>query len=199
MSRFDVRELPIPDIKILTPPVFADDRGSFSEVFSNRVLSGLGLDVNFVQMNQSVSVRTGTVRGLHFQRPPFDQDKLVLVTQGCIWDVAVDLRTGSPFYGAFAGEEISAHAGNQIFIPKGFAHGFCTLEPDTKVVYLVTNYYSAPDDDGLRWDDPTLAIPWPLPPEGATVSDKDRVAKTWEGFESPFSFAAQDSPAGGDR
>lgn len=199
MSAPEVRELSIPDIKILKPAVFADERGSFSESFNNRALAEIGLEVNFVQMNQSFSIRTGTVRGLHFQKPPYDQDKLVMVTEGSVWDVGVDLRSGSPFYGAHAGEVISAEAGNQIFIPRGFAHGFCTLEPDTKVVYLVTNFYSAPDDDGLRWDDPALAIPWPLPAEGATVSDKDAVARGWESFESPFWFAAADTSAGGNR
>jgi dTDP-4-dehydrorhamnose 3,5-epimerase len=199
LSAPEVRELSIPDIKILKPAVFADERGSFSESFNNRALAEIGLEVNFVQMNLSVSVKTGTVRGLHFQKPPYDQDKLVMVLQGSIWDVGVDLRSGSPFYGTHAGEIISAEAGNQIFMPKGFAHGFCTLEPDTKVVYLVTNFYSAPHDDGLRWDDPTLAIPWPLPPEGATVSGKDAAARGWEGFQSPFSFASADSSAGGNR
>ena len=199
MSAPEVRELSIPDIKILKPAVFADERGSFSESFNNQALAEIGLEVNFVQMNLSVSVKTGTVRGLHFQKPPYDQDKLVMVLQGSIWDVGVDLRSGSPFYGTHAGEIISAEAGNQIFMPKGFAHGFCTLEPDTKVVYLVTNFYSAPHDDGLRWDDPTLAIPWPLPPEGATVSGKDAAARGWEGFQSPFSFASADSSAGGNR
>lgn len=188
MSKLAVRELSIPDIKILTPAVFDDERGSFSETFSFRALASVGLDVTFVQMNQSVSLKTGTVRGLHFQRPPSDQDKLVMVVQGSIFDVGVDLRTGSPYYGKFAGETISAEAGNQIFIPRGFAHGFCTLEPDTKVVYLVSSYYSAPDDDGLRWDDPALGIPWPCGPDEAKVSDKDKAAQSWEGFESPFSF-----------
>lgn len=199
MKALEIRELDIPDVKVLTPPVFEDERGSFSEIFSHRALAGSGLEVTFVQMNQSLSRHTGTVRGLHFQRPPFDQDKLVLVTQGRIWDVAVDLRTGSPFYGTFAGEEISAEAGNQIFVPRGFAHGFCTLTPDTKVVYLVSDYYSAEHDDGLRFDDPTLAIPWPCPPGGATVSDKDRSARSWDGFESPFSFARMDRAAGEER
>lgn len=199
MTALKVRELQIPDIKVLVPKVLGDDRGSFCELFTNRALAGIGLDVNFVQMNQSWSRNPGTIRGLHFQRPPFDQDKLVLVTQGSIWDVGVDLRVGSPFYGTFAGEVISAEAGNQIFIPSGFAHGFCTLEPDTKVVYLVTNYYSAPDDDGLRWDDPSLAIPWPCDPGDAIVSDKDQAAQSWEGFESPFSFAAVGGAAGEER
>ncbi len=122
-----------------------------------------------------------------------------MVTQGSIWDVGVDIRTGSPFYGTFAAEVIDAEAGNQIFIPKGFAHGFCTLEPDTKVVYLVTNYYSAPDDRGIRWDDPALALPWPVAPGEATVSDKDVAAPSWEGFESPFSFAGISSAAGEER
>ncbi|CAN5863628.1 dTDP-4-dehydrorhamnose 3,5-epimerase [soil metagenome] len=188
MSKLEVRELSIPDIKILTPAIFEDERGSFSETFSFRALASVGLEITFVQMNQSFSRKNGTVRGLHFQRPPSDQDKLVMVTQGSIWDVGVDLRVGSPFYGRYAGEVISAKAGNQIFIPKGFAHGFCTLEPDTKVVYLVNNYYSAPDDDGLCWDDPSLALPWPCRPDAATVSDKDRAARSWESFESPFSF-----------
>lgn len=188
MNKLEVRELSIPDIKILTPLVLADERGSFSETFTFRTLASAGIDVSFVQMNQSVSRKTGTVRGLHFQRPPSDQDKLVMVAQGSIWDVAVDLRTGSPYYGRSAGETISAEAGNQIFIPRGFAHGFVTLEPDTKVIYLVSNYYSAPDDDGLRWDDPSLAIPWPIEPGEATVSDKDLAAQSWEEFDSPFSY-----------
>lgn len=199
MTAPEVRELEIPDLKILTPRVFGDDRGSFSEVFSNRALAEIGLDIQFVQMNSSWSKKTSTIRGLHFQRPPYDQDKLVLVTQGSIWDVGVDLRVGSPYYGTHAGEVISAEAGNQIFLPKGFAHGFCTLEPDTRIVYLVTNYYSAPDDDGLRWDDPSLAIPWPCEPDEATVSGKDRAARSWEGFESPFSFVAVNSATGEER
>lgn len=190
MSNLQVRELSIPDVKIVTPAVFEDERGSFSETFTYRALAAAGIDVTFVQMNQSVSKKAGTVRGLHFQRPPADQDKLVMVVQGSIWDVGVDLRTGSPTYGKHAGETISADAGNQIFIPRGFAHGFCTLEPDTKVIYLVSNYYSAPDDEGLRWDDPALAIPWPFEPDAATVSDKDMAANSWEDFESPFLFDA---------
>ncbi len=185
----NVRELAIPEIKIITPPVYGDDRGSFSEIFSDRALAGIGVEVSFVQMNSSWSKATGTVRGLHFQKAPFAQDKLVMVTHGSIWDVGVDIRTGSPSYGSFAGEVISAEAGNQIFIPKGFAHGFCTLEPDTRVVYLVSNYYSAPDDGGIRWDDPSLAIPWPVDPGKATTSAKDGAAQLWEGFESPFVFA----------
>jgi dTDP-4-dehydrorhamnose 3,5-epimerase len=199
MTAPQVRELEIPDLKILTPRVFGDERGSFCEVFSNRALAEIGLEIEFVQMNSSWSKMTGTIRGLHFQRPPYDQDKLLLVTQGSVWDVGVDLRVGSPYYGTYAAEVISAEAGNQIFLPKGFAHGFCTLEPDTRVVYLVSNYYSAPDDDGLRWDDPSLAIPWPCEPEQATVSDKDRAAGSWEGFESPFSFVAVNSAAGEER
>jgi dTDP-4-dehydrorhamnose 3,5-epimerase len=188
LSNLEVRELSIPDMKILTPAVFEDERGSFSETFTYRALASVGIEVSFVQMNQSVSRKTGTIRGLHFQMPPSDQDKLVMVAQGSIWDVGVDLRIGSPFYGRHAGETISAEDGNQIFIPSGFAHGFCTLEPDTKVIYLVSNYYSAPDDDGLRWDDPSLAIAWPCEPDAATVSDKDRAGKSWEEFESPFVF-----------
>lgn len=197
MTGLQVRELEIPDIKVLTPPVFGDERGSFSEIFSTRALGAIGLDTGFVQMNLSWSRRPGTIRGLHFQRPPSDQDKLVLVVQGSIWDVGVDLRAGSPSYGRFAGETISAEAGNQIFIPRGFAHGFCTLEPDTKVIYLVSSLYSAADDDGLRWDDPALAIPWPCPPADATVSDKDRQAGAWEGFRSPFVFAGRGQAGGG--
>ncbi len=188
MSSIGVRELSIPDVKILTPAVFGDERGSFSETFNSKTLSSIGLDLTFVQMNQSFSRKKGTVRGLHFQRPPSDQAKLVMVTHGSIWDVGVDLRVGSPFYGKYAGEVISAEAGNQIFIPTGFAHGFCTLEPDTRVIYLVTSHYSAPDDDGLRWDDPSLGLEWPCEPDEATVSDKDRSAQSWTSFQSPFVF-----------
>jgi dTDP-4-dehydrorhamnose 3,5-epimerase len=188
LSKLDVRELSIPAIKILTPAVFEDERGSFSETFTLSALASAGIEVSFVQMNQSVSRKAGTIRGLHFQRPPSDQDKLVMVVQGSIWDVGVDLRVGSPYYGRHAGETISAEAGNQIFIPRGFAHGFCTLEPDTKVIYLVTSYYSAPDDEALRWDDPSLAIQWPFEPDAVTVSDKDKAAGSWEDLRSPFSY-----------
>lgn len=180
----DIRELAIPDVKIITPRRFGDDRGWFSETWSRSALSALGVDLDFCQENQSLSREVGTLRGLHFQSPPRAQDKLVRVTQGRIWDVAVDIRKDSPAFGQWVAEEISAELGNQILVPKGFAHGFCTLEPDTQVVYLVSDIYSKADDAGILWNDPELAIEWPV--KQAVLSDKDRVAPRLADIVSPF-------------
>ena len=162
-----------PDVLELVPDRFGDGRGFFSEVYNRRELETHGLHVDFVQDNHSRSTERGTVRGLHFQIPPFAQAKLVRVVRGAIFDVAVDIRSGSPTYGRHVGSIISAEKGNQIFVPVGFAHGFCTLEPDTEVVYKVDSYYSAEHDRGLMWNDPALAIDWPVDASKAIVSEKD--------------------------
>jgi dTDP-4-dehydrorhamnose 3,5-epimerase len=164
----------IPDIKILKPVRHGDERGFFSEVFKESILREHGIDVHFVQDNHSLSARKGVVRGLHFQIPPFAQAKLLRVTSGSIFDVAVDIRWGSPNFSQCVAVVLSASEWNQIFIPEGFAHGFCTLEPNTEVIYKVNSYYSAEHDRGLLWNDPALGIAWPLAVGEALLSDKDR-------------------------
>lgn len=169
-----VEPLAIPEVKRLVPKVFRDARGSFCETYSRRALDAAGLAVAFVQDNHSISQARGVVRGLHFQSHPFAQGKLIRVLRGAIFDVAVDLRRGSPTYGRHVSAVLSAENWEQLFIPVGFAHGFCTLEPDTEVLYKVTAYYSPEHDLGLAWDDPDLGIDWPVTAAEAMLSDKDR-------------------------
>ncbi|ALG75634.1 dTDP-4-dehydrorhamnose 3,5-epimerase [Azospirillum thiophilum] len=175
----DVVSLDIPDVKIIRPKKFGDHRGFFSETYNKKTFEAAGLHYDFVQDNQSLSAEVGTVRGLHFQLPPFAQDKLVRVVRGAILDVAVDIRKGSPTFGRHVSAVISASEWNQILVPIGFAHGFCTLEPDTEVIYKVTNYYSAEHDRGLLWNDPELGIDWPVPADKARLSDKDHKHPTF--------------------
>lgn len=170
----DITALAIPDVKIIRPRKFGDSRGFFSETYNKKALEAAGLHYDFLQDNQSLSAEVGTVRGLHFQLPPFAQDKLVRVVKGAILDVAVDIRKGSPTYGQHVSAVISAEEWNQILVPIGFAHGFCTLEPYTEVIYKVTNFYSAEHDRGLLWNDPDLGIDWPVAADKALLSDKDR-------------------------
>lgn len=160
-------------VKVITPRAFADSRGTFSETYNRQRFVDHGIALEFVQDNQSISAAVGTIRGLHFQSAPFAQDKLVRVAKGRILDVAVDLRRSSPTYGRWVAEELSAEDGKQLLIPIGFAHGFCTLEPDTVVAYKVTNYYSPPHDLGIAWNDPDLAVSWPVSADQAVLSDKD--------------------------
>jgi dTDP-4-dehydrorhamnose 3,5-epimerase len=168
-----VTETDIADIKLLKPVRHVDSRGFFSEVFKENVLREHGIDVHFLQDNHSRSASRGVVRGLHFQIPPFAQAKLLRVTSGSIFDVAVDIRWGSPSFGCHVAAVLSASDWNQIFIPEGFAHGFCTLESDTEVLYKVSAYYSREHDRGLLWNDPALGIPWPIPADEALLSDRD--------------------------
>jgi dTDP-4-dehydrorhamnose 3,5-epimerase len=161
-------------VKIITPRRFGDARGWFSEVYSKKLFGEAGIELDFVQDNHSASSTKGTLRGLHFQTPPFAQDKLVRVTQGRILDVAVDLRRSSPTFGQHVAVELSQENGRQLLVPVGFAHGFCTLEDDTEVLYKVTNYYAPAHDFGLAWDDPELGIAWPVASGEAILSDKDR-------------------------
>jgi dTDP-4-dehydrorhamnose 3,5-epimerase len=170
----DIERLAIPEVLIIKPRRFGDHRGFFSETWNRAAFREAGIDLDFVQDNHSLSAETGTLRGLHFQTPPRAQDKLVRVVRGAILDVAVDIRVGSPTYGKWVAAEISAEAWNQILVPKGFAHGFCTLTPDTEVLYKVTDLYAPDCDKGLAWDDPDLAIDWPVTPDKAVLSDKDR-------------------------
>jgi len=169
-----VEDTAIPGVKIITPRKHGDHRGYFSEVYRQDALAKAGLSLDFVQDNHSLSAQTGTLRGLHFQAPPFAQDKLVRVLRGAILDVAVDLRASSATFGRHVAVELSAANWRQLLVPIGFAHGFCTLEPDTEVFYKVTNYYSAAHDLGLAWDDAALGIVWPVNGQTAVLSDKDR-------------------------
>ena len=164
----------IPEVKEIRPVRHRDPRGFFSEIFREAVLREHGIDVAFVQENHSLSAARGVIRGLHFQTEPEAQAKLVRVGAGSILDVAVDIRQGSPHYGRHVAVVLSAAEGNQLFVPEGFAHGFCTLEPNTEVIYKVNRYYSPTHDCGLAWDDPALGIAWPVGGEAALLSDKDR-------------------------
>ena len=143
------------DVKIITPEKYGDHRGFFSETYNSEKLNDGGIRLNFCQDNHSFSQQIGTLRGLHFQTDPFAQDKLVRVSRGAIYDVAVDIRTGSPTYGNWVGRVISAELLNQILVPKGFAHGFCTIESDTEVQYNVSAPSSRENEAGRAWDDPT--------------------------------------------
>ena len=169
-----VLDTDIAGIKLLKPVRHVDSRGFFSEVFREDVLREHGIDVHFLQDNHSLSVNKGVVRGLHFQIPPSAQAKLLRVTTGSIFDVAVDIRWGSTSFGRHFAGVLSADEWNQILIPEGFAHGYCTLEPDTEVTYKVSAYYSPEHDRGLLWNDPVLGIAWPVSANEALVSDKDR-------------------------
>jgi len=164
----------LPEVRIIVPPRFADARGYFAETWQPEKLRAAGIDAVFVQDNQAYNRAAGTVRGLHFQSPPAWQTKLVRVTRGRLYAVAVDLRRGSPRFGRHAGAELSAARGEQIFVPVGFAFGYCTLEPDCDALYKVGAPYAPALDRGLAWDDPDLRIAWPVDPGGATLSDKDR-------------------------
>lgn len=182
----NIEQTALSGVVVLSPKRFDDPRGFFSEVYNKRRYAEAGVTADFIQDNHSRSGPVGTVRGLHFQRPPFAQAKLVRVLKGAILDVAVDLRRGSPTFGRHVAVELSASAWNQLFVPAGFAHGFCTLEPDTEVFYKVDAYYSAEHDGGVLWNDPALAIAWPVTAEQAVLSDKDRrlplLADVGEGF-----------------
>ena len=170
----EIECLSIPEVKIIRTKIFGDDRGYFSETYNKQAFADAGVLETFVQDNQSFSATQGTVRGLHFQLPPFAQAKLVRVLRGSILDVAVDLRRGSPTYGRHVSAVISAREWNQILVPVGFAHGFCTLEPNTEVFYKVSAPYSPEHDRGVSWIDKDIGIDWPVAAADAVLSAKDR-------------------------
>ncbi|WP_058323888.1 dTDP-4-dehydrorhamnose 3,5-epimerase [Sinorhizobium sp. GL28] len=176
-------------VVLLRPKRFGDDRGWFSEVYNEKTFSGHGIDDRFVQDNHSLSVPVGTLRGLHFQTPPFEQAKLVRCIRGRIFDVAVDIRRGSPTFGRWVGAELSAENGHQLYVPVGFAHGFVTLEPSTEVTYKVSNLYSPENDSGILWNDSQIGIEWPLP-QGIQpiLSSKDARQPLLRDFDSPFEY-----------
>lgn len=182
----DVRALELDGVLEITPKRFADDRGFFTESWSSKAFGDVGLTHLYVQDNHSLTRAPATLRGLHYQTPPVAQDKLVRVTRGAIFDVAVDIRAGSPTYGRWVGLTLSAAAGNQIFVPAGFAHGFLTLEPDTEVQYKVTAPYSPDHDRAIRYDDPAIGIVWPIAVDEAAMSTKDRGASPLASHDTGF-------------
>jgi dTDP-4-dehydrorhamnose 3,5-epimerase len=175
-------------VRLIETKRFSDARGWFAEAYNRDRFATLGVDVDFVQDNHSMSRTAGVLRGLHFQRPPHAQAKLVRCVRGAIWDVAVDLRLGSPTFARWVACVLSADNGLQLFIPVGFAHGFVTLEPDAEVEYKASAYYAPECEGGLSWDDPTLDIPWPLAGNRPNLSDKDRGLPTLAEFASPFVY-----------
>jgi len=176
-------------VRLIETARFADDRGWFSETYSTARLARIGIETTFVQDNQSFSRAAGTIRGLHFQLPPHAQAKLVRCIQGRIFDVAVDIRAGSPTYGRWVGAELSAENMRQLFVPAGFAHGFATLEPGSEVVYKVDRPYAPGHEAGIHWADPELAVDWRIPDGIAPIlSPKDELLPAWSGFKSPFAY-----------
>lgn len=167
-----ITPLAIPDVLLITPRRHGDARGWFSETWSQQALAGSGADTAFVQDNQAFSAQKGTLRGLHFQRSPHAQGKLIRALRGAIYDVAVDIRAGSPTHGQWVSAELTAEGGEQLWIPRGFAHGYCTITPDCEIFYKVDGQYAPDREGGIAWNDPDLAIPWPLdgPP---VLSGKD--------------------------
>lgn len=185
-----IEQTPLPGVVILKPRRFGDERGFFSEVYNKRAAAEAGIDVEFVQDNHSLSRDVGVVRGLHFQSPPHAQAKLVRAGAGRVFDVAVDIRRGSPTYGRWTGVELSAEDGNQLFVPAGFLHGFSVLEPNSELLYKCSDFY-APDCDGaVRFDDPDLDIDWRIEMSDAILSQKDARAPLLSEFESPFVYGA---------
>ncbi|MEM9233125.1 MAG: dTDP-4-dehydrorhamnose 3,5-epimerase [Pseudomonadota bacterium] len=182
----EIVPLAIPEVKLIVPPRFGDDRGWFSVTYNAQDYAEAGIDAAFFQDNQSRSEDVHTLRGLHFQAPPYAQAKLVRVVAGRVIDVAVDVRKGSSSFGQWVKQELTAERGEQMFVPRGFLHGFLTLEPGTEVAYKVDAAYDRGSDGSVRWDDPDLAIDWGVPGLNPVLSDKDRDATQWADFDSPF-------------
>ena len=179
----NVTETALPGVLLLEPRRFGDARGFFSESWNRKTLSEHGIDIDFVQDNHSVSAAAGTVRGLHFQSPPHAQAKLVRCGRGALFDVAVDIRKGSPTYGKWVGYELNQDNGLQLLIPEGFLHGFVTRAPDTEILYKCTDYYAPECDGAVAWD--SCGIDWGLDGD-AVLSDKDAAAPALAEFDSPF-------------
>jgi dTDP-4-dehydrorhamnose 3,5-epimerase len=176
-------------VVLVTANRFGDERGFFSETYNQRVWHDNGITVDFVQDNHSLSGQAGTLRGLHFQTPPFAQAKLVRVTRGSVFDVAVDIRQGSPTFGQWIGVTLSAQNWNQLFVPAGFAHGFMTLEDNTEFLYKVSAPYSKEHDRSIRFDDPTFGIKWPIDAAKLVLSDKDQNAPFVKDIDTGFVFS----------
>lgn len=174
LAKVKVHATAIEAVRLLEPARHIDERGFLSEVYNEATLTSLGITDRFVQENHILSTHQGTLRGLHFQIPPKSAAKLVRVVSGSIFDVAVDLRRNEPSFGSWVSSVLTAHNWRQMFIPDGFAHGFCTLEPKTEVSYLTSSFWDPEFDRGLRWDDPSLAISWPVSSDEVTISSKDK-------------------------
>ncbi len=185
----DIIETKLSGVKILTPKRFADSRGFFCESWNKNVLADAGIELDFVQDNHSFSTKAGTLRGLHFQSPPHAQDKLVRCGRGELFDVAVDIRVGSPTFGEWVGEILSFENGKQLLVPKGFLHGFLTLVPDTEIIYKCTDFYSPECDGGVHWSDPDIDIKWPDVSAEVSLSQKDEDAILLKDFISPFKYS----------
>jgi dTDP-4-dehydrorhamnose 3,5-epimerase len=181
-------------VRLFTTRRFGDARGWFAETYNVRRFAAAGLDIQFVQDNQSSSKAAMTLRGIHFQKPPHAQAKLVRCLRGRIFDIAVDLRPQSPTFRAWIGVELSAEGGEQLFVPAGFGHAYLTLEPDCEVAYKVDEYYEPASESGIRWDDPQLAIAWPLDGRAPILSDKDSALPPLEG--SVLDFPNDGAPFG---
>jgi dTDP-4-dehydrorhamnose 3,5-epimerase len=198
----EVRDTGLPGLKLVLARYFEDERGHFAEIFKRSSFRDAGLPHDFVQDNASLSRQPGTLRGMHWQAPPFAQAKLVRVGKGSVLDVVVDLRRGSPTYGRHFAVELSAANRLQLMVPRGFAHGFLTLEPDSEVIYKCDGLYHAAAERGLHWADPDLDLPWPEEPEVSVISDKDRSWPRLRDLPSPFADtpmerqSRQDDPAG---
>jgi len=172
---------------LIKPTRYKDERGFFSETYSRRRYREFGIDVEFVQDNHSFSCKSGTLRGLHFQAPPNSQGKLVRCGKGAIFDVAVDIRKGSPTFGHWDGYELTEENGHQLYVPVGFAHGFLTLKPECEIMYKCTDYYSPQAEGSIRWDDPSIGIEWPLS-ENIILNERDAIAPLLKDFETPFNL-----------
>ena len=183
----DITETALPGVLLLKPARYGDERGFFSESWNRKRLADAGIDIDFVQDTHSLSAQPGTVRGLHFQSPPHAQDKLVRCGKGRLFDVAVDIRRGSPTYGQWVGYELSFENGLQLLVPKGFLHGFITREPDTEIIYKCSDYYAPECDGAVRWNDPGIGIDWGFS-GNAVLSAKDEAAPLLKDFDSPFAW-----------
>jgi len=178
----------LPGVIEVLPARYEDERGFFSELINHKELKEQGIDIEFVQENHSLSVHPGTVRGLHFQAPPFAQVKLVRCGRGKILDVAVDIRLGSPTYGQWLIEELTFENGKQLYIPEGFLHGFITTEPNSEIIYKCSNFYNKSSEGCVRFNDPDLKIAWGNKTDDYVISTKDRDAVLFKDFQSPFTF-----------
>lgn len=183
-----VEPMEISDVRLIRQVRHSDVRGWFSETWRRDVLLEAGISGNFVQENDALSIEPGTIRGLHFQEPPAAQAKLIRVVAGTIFDVAVDIRRGSPTYGKWVSAILTAVSGEQLYVPRGFAHGYCTLEPNTRVAYVVDSLYAPGRENGLSFDDPTLRIDWPVARDKAILSDADRARGRLDDLVTSFTY-----------
>lgn len=184
----EIATFEVPDVKLFRLRRHTDKRGFFSETYNSGALREAGVMTNFVQDNYSFSLAVGTVRGLHFQLPPATQAKLVMVLAGRVLDVVVDCRGGSPTYGRHVTVELSRESWSQLYVPEGFAHGFCTLDPNTSVLYKVSAPYAPEFDSGVLWNDPDLGIKWPVEAAAAVITDKDLALPRFRDLANPFIY-----------